>query len=258
MASTIVGYFEDLEEARSAERELVGAGFENATTVVGQSVDGMHLSEGTQHESWWDRVKAAFGVEDERELGNYREATKHGGTLVTVRVSDEQTNQVADILERHHPVDLDQRAESWQSDTKQTLTGTGSSLNTSAAPTSQVNLPLAEEELQVGKRAVQRGALRIHTYVTERPVEEQVTLRQEEAYVDRRPVDRTVEPGENAFQDRTIEVAELGEEAVVAKQARVVEEVTVGKEQTSRTETVRDKVRKEEVEIERDDTQTKR
>ncbi|MDB4973235.1 MAG: hypothetical protein JWN48_1576 [Myxococcaceae bacterium] len=262
MASTIVGYFEDYEEARSAERDLVASGFKNETTLVGQSVDGMHLTEGTQHESWWDRVKSAFGVDDENELGNYREATSRGGTLVTVRVSDEQTNAVADILERHHPVDLDQRAESWQgtgaSAGKTTLTGTGANLNASEQATSKVSVPLAEEELRVGKRAVQRGALRIHTYVTERPVEEQVTLREEQAYVDRRPVDRAVGAGEAAFQDRTIEVQELAEEAVVSKQARVVEEVTVGKEQTSRTETVRDKVRKEEVEVSRDDTRVKR
>ena len=36
-----------------------------------------------------------------------------------------------------------------------------------------------EEELQVGKRDVGRGSVRVRSYVTERPVEEQVELRQE-------------------------------------------------------------------------------
>jgi stress response protein YsnF len=53
-----------------------------------------------------------------------------------------------------------------------------------------------------------------------------------------------------AFSEGTIELTETAEEAVVAKQARVVEEVTIGKEVTERTETVRDKVRRTEVDVE--------
>ena len=52
---------------------------------------------------------------------------------------------------------------------------------------------------------------------------------------------------------------ETGEEAVVAKTAKVVEEVVIARETTERTETVRDTVRKEEVEItgDRQGNQTK-
>jgi len=39
---------------------------------------------------------------------------------------------------------------------------------------------------------------------------------------------------------------------VVAKTARVVEEVVVGRETTERTETVKDTVRREEVEVSKD------
>jgi len=53
-----------------------------------------------------------------------------------------------------------------------------------------------------------------------------------------------------AAQERTVEVTETAEEPVVRKQARVVEEVVVGKEQEERTETVRDTVRRTEVEVE--------
>jgi uncharacterized protein (TIGR02271 family) len=259
MASTIVGYFEDYDEARRAAQDLIESGFEGETQLVGQQADGMHLTQNSQPESWWDRVKVALGIEDERELTTYREATQRGGTLVTVRVADEQTKRAADILERHHPVDLDQRAESWQTDTKATLTGVGAvqpGARENAA--SEVSVPIAEEQLTVGTRAVQRGALRIHTRVAERPVEEVVTLREEHAHVERRPVDRAPQAGEAAFQERTIEVKELGEEAVVSKQARVVEEVSVSKEQKARTETVRDTVRKTEVEVDRDDTVRRR
>ena len=47
------------------------------------------------------------------------------------------------------------------------------------------------------------------------------------------------------------EIRETREEPVVSKQERVLEEVLVGKTGQDRTETVRDKVRCEDVEVER-------
>ena len=55
--------------------------------------------------------------------------------------------------------------------------------------------------------------------------------------------------GADAFTDRVITMNETDEEAVVAKSARVVEEVVVQKDVTERVETVRDTLRREEVEI---------
>ncbi len=111
---------------------------------------------------------------------------------------------------------------------------------------------MMEEQLRVGKRETGRGNVRVRSYVVERPVEEQVRLREERVTVERRPVDRPVEPGEAAFQERTIEVTETREEPVVDKTARVTGEVVVGKDVKERTETVGDTVRKTEVEV--DDT----
>ena len=51
------------------------------------------------------------------------------------------------------------------------------------------------------------------------------------------------------FTDKVVEMTESIEEAVVSKAARVKEEVVVRKEATERTETVRDTVRREDVEI---------
>jgi len=47
-------------------------------------------------------------------------------------------------------------------------------------------------------------------------------------------------------------MTELNEEPVVSKTARVTEEVTLHKEATDRVETVRDTVRRDEVEIEQE------
>jgi uncharacterized protein (TIGR02271 family) len=114
-------------------------------------------------------------------------------------------------------------------------------------------IPIAEEELHVGKREVGHGRVRIQSRVVERPVSEQVTLRQERVEVERRPVSgeyREGTLGNDPFQERTIEVEERSEEAVVSKEARVVEEVVVRKEAEQRTETVSDTVRRTEVDIE--------
>jgi hypothetical protein len=43
----------------------------------------------------------------------YAEAVRRGGTLVTVRSDDALSDRVSDILNRHSPVDIEERAESW-------------------------------------------------------------------------------------------------------------------------------------------------
>ena len=76
------------------------------------------------------------------------------------------------------------------------------------------------------------------------------SLRGERVTVERRqPIETTATPGTGAFEERVVEVRETAEEPVVAKTARVTEEVVVGREATERTETVRDTVRREEVEV---------
>ena len=125
---------------------------------------------------------------------------------------------------------------------------------TMAAGTSadQDTIKVMEERLRVGKREVAAGAVRVRSYVVERPVEEQVRLHEERVSIERHPVDRAVTAADaaGAFQDRTIEARATSEEAVVAKDVRVVEEIGLKKEASDRTETVRDTVRKTEVEVE--------
>ena len=115
-------------------------------------------------------------------------------------------------------------------------------------------IPVAEEHLNVGKRDVSHGRVRIRSYVVERPVEEQVSLREERVHVERRAASGDLRTGsvgnENLFQERTIEVEERGEEAVVSKEARVTEELVVRKDVEQRTQTVSETVRKTEVEVE--------
>jgi uncharacterized protein (TIGR02271 family) len=121
-------------------------------------------------------------------------------------------------------------------------------------------LPVVEEEMRVGKRAVRRGGVRVTSHVEEVPVEEQVTLREERVNVERRPVDRELRAGElddMGLREGTIEVTETAEEAVVDKRARVTEEVVVSKDVDTRTETIRDTVRHTDVDVQQLDTGTR-
>ena len=90
--------------------------------------------------------------------------------------------------------------------------------------------------------------------MVETPVERDVTLHGERVTIERRrPADATASG--HAFEERTVEVRETEEVPVVEKTARVVEEVAIRKEETERTETVRDKVRREDVEVTDEDGQ---
>ncbi|MGG5819277.1 DUF2382 domain-containing protein [Falsiroseomonas sp. HW251] len=132
--------------------------------------------------------------------------------------------------------------------------GTGGATRTAAAGATgrEETIPIAEEQLRVGKRVTHAGQVRVRSYVVETPVEEQVRLREEHVRVERRPADRAATGSDaDLFRDRVIEAEESTEEAVVQKDVRVTGEVVVNKEATERTETVRDKVRRTEVEVDK-------
>lgn len=115
----------------------------------------------------------------------------------------------------------------------------------------QIAIPIVEERLEVGKEAVETGGVRVEKRVNERPVQEQIELKEERVNVERRPVDRPAQPGDvEAFQEGSMEFVERGERAVVSKEARVVEEVLVNKDVQRRTETVSDTLRYTTVSVE--------
>ena len=191
-----------------------------------------------------------------QEYGAYDTSLASGHTVVTVTVDEVHADAAMGILNQHGPHDIHEQT-SGASETYQT--GTAAYPAAQPASTSGVNrqdkeeqvIPLAEEELQVGKRTVDRGTTSIRRYVVRKPVEESVTLRDETVTVERR---RPVTAGEagvpaGAFEERTVEVHQTAEEPVVSKTAHIAEEVVVRKDVTERTETVRDDVRREQVEV---------
>jgi stress response protein YsnF len=108
-----------------------------------------------------------------------------------------------------------------------------------------------EEKLEVGKAATTSGK-RLKTEVSEREVEETVSLKEENVDVERSRVGRTLKPEEadKAFGERTVEVTATTEKPVVSKQAQVVEEVALSKQSGQREETVSGTVRRQDVKVE--------
>ena len=316
----IVALFDTPAHADLALQDLLAAGLpESAVERHAAARDDVSYAgtAGTRREpGFWSRL---FGGEPEHDSTFYDRSLESGATIVTVLPPADRISDVVTILEGHHPVDMDERAESYGYGSGRPLTGgsvddptygaaprtgttglvgtpgatagldepsyagsvvpeasglgvsgtapyaTGTTAGTTSgglfggardarATTgagSTDAIPLSAEEITVSKRLVNRGGTRIRRYVVETPVSEDVTLHDERVVVDRRPVEagRAVEGG--AFTDRSIEMTETAEEAVVGKTARVVEEVVLRKEAVDRVETVRDTVRREEVEVER-------
>ncbi len=202
-----------------------------------------------------------MGVPEE-EAGYYAEGVRRGSTLVNISVPDERANDAANIMSHHNPIDIDRRAASWREQgwtgydhtaqpyNKDQIRQEHERYRTLETQGGEAAIPVIEEEMQVGKRQVQRGGARVHTYVSEHPVQEQVRLREEHVDVERRPVNRPVNDADRAaFQEGSFEVTETSEQAVVQKSARVIEEVLIHKDVGERTETVSDTVRRTEVDV---------
>jgi len=114
-------------------------------------------------------------------------------------------------------------------------------------------IPVVKEELDVGKRVTEKRT-RVRSYVIERPVEEQVTLRDERVEIERRPISGT--GNMRMPQDRDIEIVERHEEPVVEKRVTGNEEIVVRKEAVEHQETVRGTVRETKVEIDKEPAAT--
>jgi len=280
MTEHIVAIFNTQQAADAAARELEDVGFP-ASAIRRYKADGsggaerIHAettTETTSGSGFWAWLLGEEGPQTQaaypRDEEWYERRAGAGDTVLSVAVADDsRIHEAMAILESHHPIEME---ESTEENDVATPGSSGERMVTSPTPSfgadsptlgerhaspglqatagTEEVIPLAEENLERGKRAVDRGTTRVRRYVVERPVEREVTLHGERVTIEhRKPVETSVSG--HAFEERTVEVHETEEVPVVAKTARVVEEVAIRKEETERTETVRDTVRREEVEV---------
>ena len=217
-AATVIATIESAKIAQQLIDELIEAGFKD------QDVE---ILAGDEDELVAEIVERGFGKDDAR---GYAEAVGRGKTVVAARAAPGKAEKAAAIMERYEGDESEP----------------GSELDDEAS------VAEVEENVAVGKRKVLSGGVRVTTSVNERPVEETVTLREEQVEVERQPADRKLKPeeAEAAFQEKTVEMLGTSEELEVSKEARVVGEVALGKRVEEREEKVRDKVRRTQVEVE--------
>ena len=279
MDQTIVALFDNRTDAEAAVAQLVEAGISRSSIGLTSGKGERYNSASTSaydyrrdEGGFWASMKDLFMPEEDRYA--YAEGLNRGGTVVTAKIDTAHAVMAEEVLESAGgSLDLEQEEAGWRSSgwtgysavTGSTAAaGTASTAGLAAASrtgTGAIGLgagqdetiSVYEESLKVGKRVVNRGRVRLRSYVVETPVSEQISLRDETVEIERHPVDRIVTAAEAAAfagGERVIEVEAHGEEAVVSKDLRVKEEIGLRKTAEERTETVSDKVRHTEVEIE--------
>lgn len=178
--------------------------------------DDSEMTGGQEHKGFWASLADLFLTDDDRSV--YAEGLRRGGYLVTVSgYAFDLHDRALDILDDEGSIDLDERAKAWESEgwsrttANESVATSGNDRIRDMSGTSTVEadgeevIPVAEEELRVGKRDVNNGRVKVRSYVVETPVRESVSLRDENVEVTRRAVDRPVSGTEDAFVDRTIE-----------------------------------------------------
>ncbi|MCW2235806.1 YsnF/AvaK domain-containing protein [Azospirillum canadense] len=113
-------------------------------------------------------------------------------------------------------------------------------------------IPLYDEVLSVGKRAVERGRIRITTEVHEREETVEQELDSDSVEVVRVPVGRPVDAApEPRHEGDVLIIPVVEEELVVTKRLILREELHIRKQTTRRTERITETLRSEEASVER-------
>jgi len=265
MTHTVIGLFDSKTEAQAAMSELVKAGFAKDNI----DFSNRRYDETTGGAATTNTATATGGVSgffnslfgpDTDDARNYTNAASDSEAILTIQTdSNDRARQIADILDRNGAVDVDERTtqnqttraqSSGTTQTTQTTKTQNTATENRTATTGDMKVPVIEESLQVGKREVESGGVRVRSRVIEKPVEETVRLREEHVVVNRRPVNRDVTDADMSnFKEGDIEITERAEQAVVSKQARVVEEVEVGKQVSERDQVINETVRRTDVEV---------
>jgi stress response protein YsnF len=224
MTTSIIGLFENSNIASKVLGELTKAGFKKDAVEIIEKVAASRIT---------SRLVEAGYEKDKAE--SYGEAMQKGGALIVAEAPDDKADEALDMMRSFKVLSPETLLEKL---------GNQTSEQTRSAQ-------VIEEELEVGV-ARTTGGKRLKTEVSEREVQETVTLHEENVEVEHTKVDRVLKPEEaaKAFQGTTVEVTATTEKPVVSKQAHVVEEVSLSKQSGERDVTVSGTVRRQDVIVE--------
>jgi|KBSSwiStaDraftv2_1062776.scaffolds.fasta_scaffold2177804_1 hypothetical protein len=124
--NTIVGLFDNRAKARRAKGELIRAHIASPNIVLydRSTADSSRESE----QSLWESLKDSLGFAEDRNF--YEEGMRRGGTVISVRINDEQMDQATEILSKQGAI--------------------------------EPAIPVGQEKLQGSQRDVGRGTVRVY------------------------------------------------------------------------------------------------
>ena len=254
MPRTLTAFYDSREHAEQARSQLIGAGVQPNDIDIhaaegGESQGGSGQSGGSGG-GFMQSVKNFFMPDEDRHA--YGEGMSRGGVVLTARPPEGQEDRIIEILDRSGAVDFDERQQTWRGEGWQDRSRMrqGQEGREQLSGDREATIPIAEERLHVGKREVDRGSVRVRSYVSEQPVNEQVQLNEEHVNIERRPVGERIQgAADGIFEERSFEVSERAEEPMVDKETVVTDELHVSKETEQRTENIQDSVRRTEVDV---------
>ena len=262
----LVAVYDTPAHADAAVKALKAAGFHDSDISV---FDGERLKAGkaalsanVKEPGLWNRLFGADVYEHEASI--YGQTVQDGGAVISLRVPESEVAHASAVLDIHRPVDVHDRAVTQGVATAAHVEAVQDKIE--SVPLAAVQrvavspklaaaqpdvLRLAEEQLQVGKEMAEAGRTRVRRFVTEKEVAADVTLHEEHAEVLRKAITDAAFVGDIDWADSEIEVIETAEHAVAKKTAKIVEEVALRKVGSDHVETIHDKIRRQQVEIER-------
>ena len=224
MTTSIIGLFESSDIASKVLGELTKAGFKKDAVEIIENVAASKIT---------SRLVEAGYEKDKAE--SYGKAMQKGGALIVAEAPDDKADEALDMMRSFKALSPEALLEKLGNQT----------------PEETQSAQVIEEELEVGV-ARTTGGKRLKTEVSEREVQETVTLHEETIEAERTKVDRVLKPEEaaKAFQGTTVELTATTEKPVVSKQAHVVEEVSLSKQSGERDVTISGTVRRQDVTVE--------
>lgn len=265
MELTVIGVYDNATQAQQAVDQLVNSGFSRSNVDL-SSRDGNAANQQYEGIGNDNGVGTFFNsLFDEKHDADRYTSIANQRTVVTVHTTSEaDAERAADILDDNGAINVNDPV--FDSLSKAPSASMGAAFLTAderreagmTQPAADTNVAIGdqtieviEEKLSVGKRDMETGGVRVRSRIIQRPVEERIRLREEHVSVARTPVNRPATDADlTAFQEGEIILTEHAEIPVISKTANVVEEISVGKEVTERTETIRDTIRKTEVDVE--------
>jgi stress response protein YsnF len=242
-AQKLVAFFPSVEQAEQTRARLIDAGFVADTIRLSgdASSPAAEVAE-NDDQSFFEWLFGSDTPDHERKW--YGSNVRDGRAALSIQVkSPADIQDIEELFEAGGALEVEQSDEAELSGAVPMTTA-----DEQSSASEDTVIPMINEELKVGKRATETRRL-VRTRVIERPVQEQVQLQDETVVIERRPVSGNSAAARDGLQEREFEVIERREEPIVEKRARAVEEVVVKKDVKRRAETVSDKVRERQVEV---------